>query len=523
MAAGKMKPLLARHKPVGAAIGLTAEGEGVILLHRKAKPKKVMAMLKAAAGKEKLKLDNASLRFGRAMVDPAYDPGMVRFFINKAAAGSMRMKLLPVVKEVPYQKVELNVDDGLELEPDDTAESLSQQLAGLVKRMGQVPDTDASLKARLATLATDASTQIKANDLNSAADFIEQLGEALDEVLGEEPEAPAEPSSEQPVEAMQPATEAPAPPAPPAPPKQPEAKPQLDADALKKELAGLMQRIPQIPPSDPDLKARAVKLATDANVQIKTNNLTYATGFIGQLREALDSAGGGAGQPAPPNAPVAEAKAEANAEATPAASTLTPRLTTAAQRIAQVLGQDPSRRGTLVALATDGQKKIAANDFTGALHAIEELEIALDAPVVAKETISANTGAVAYAKSRLAWLAVRKQMQGDINKLRDTLTEKYQGTPILNQIQASYNDRVSKKLDVLDESLADLLDDASNAADPTVRATKVQAARDKIAEYQGYVASESKLFDDLDSNPFVPLAIKATLTKTLATLSAAVR
>ena len=515
MAAGKMKPLLARHKPVGAAIGLTAEGEGVILLHKKAKPKKVMAMLKAAAGKEKLKLDNASLRFGRAVVDPTYDAGMVRFFINKAAAGSMRMKLLPVVKEVPYQKVELNIDEGLELEPDDTAESLSQQLAALVKRMDQVPDTDAALKARLAKLATDANVQIKTNNLNYAADFIEQLSEGLDEVLGEEPETPAEPSGEQPAEAMPQAAPSPAPPAPP--PAPPEAKPQLDADALKKELAGLMQRILQIPPGDPDLKARAVKLATDANVQIKTNNLNSATGFIGQLRDALD----GAGQPAPPNDQVAEAKAEA--ETTPAASTLTPRLTAAAQRIAQVLGQDPSRRGTLVALAADGQKKIAANDFTGALHAIEELEIALDAPLVPKETITANTGAVAYAKSRLAWLAVRKQMQGDVNKLRDTLTEKYQGTPILNQIQASYDDRVSKKLDVLDESLADLLDDASNTADPEVRATKVQAARDKIAEYQGYVASESKLFDDLDSNPFVPLAIKATLTKTLSTLSAAVR
>ncbi len=514
MAAGKMKPLLAIHKPVGAAIGLTAEGEGVILLHKKAKPKKVMAMLKAAAGKEKLKLDNASLRFGRAMVDPTYDPGMVRFFINKAAAGSMRMKLLPVVKEVPYQKVELNVDEGLELEPDDTAESLSEQLAALVKRMAGVPNTDAALRARLEKLATDASAQIKANDLDSAADFIGQLGEALDEVLGEEPEAPAEPSREQPAEAMQPAKDAPA---PPAPAKPPEAKPQLDADALKKELAGLMQRIPQIPPSDPDLKARAVKLATDANVQIKPNNLTSAAGFIGQLREALD----GAGQPAGPSARVAEAKAAA--EATPAASTLTPRLTAAAQRIARVLGQDPTRRGTLVALAADGQKKIAANDFTGALHAIEELERALDAPVVAKEEIGTDTGAVAYSKSRLAWLAVRKQMQGDVDKLRDTLIEEYQGTPILTQIQASYDNRISKKLDVLDESLADLLGDASTAADPAVRAAKVQAAREKIAEYQGYLASESKLFDDLDSNPFVPLAIKATLTKTLSTLSAAVR
>jgi hypothetical protein len=564
MTAGKMKPLLAlsKHKPLQAAIGLTAEGDGVILLHKKAKPKKVLSMLKAAAGKAKLKLNNASLRYGRASVDPEYDPGMVRFFLNKDAPGSMRIKLVAVVKEVPYQKVELNVDPELELEEDDTAESLSIQLAALRQRMTQLPDTDPR-KARLDKLATDANVQIKTNNLNYAADFIEQLDEALDEALGEAPvEAAGAAGAGAGQEGLPNAQAADAMPdvekmrntlanmqlaiVKVAGPEEgvmtamageigklltagdlAGAQKLMDelsgklADAVKakeaadlsKQLQRLKERIKTCAAPAPLLRALN-QLAADADASIKEKDTTAAKAMVRKLTEALDKFA-----PAPKD----NEEAEAEGEELQDAASLTSRLTGAVQRIPQVLGQDPSRKAALLGFATDGKAKIAANDFAGALHAIEELEIALDAPVIAKETISSNTGAVAYGKSRLAWLAVRKQMQGEIEKLQGVLVETYKGTPILGEIQASYNDRVSKKLAVLDESLADLLDDAVNAADPQQRATKAQAARDKIAEYQGFVASESKLFDDLDSNPFVPLAIKATLTKTLATLSAAVR
>ena len=51
MAVAKIKPLLALSKkePVQAAIGLTTDGEGVILLDKKASPRKVASMLKANA------------------------------------------------------------------------------------------------------------------------------------------------------------------------------------------------------------------------------------------------------------------------------------------------------------------------------------------------------------------------------------------------------------------------------------------------------------------------------------------
>ena len=87
-----MKPLLAlsKREPVFCAIGITADGDGVIFMDKKAKAKKCLAMLKAAAGKEKIQLQAATLRFGKAEVDTDYDSGMVRFFINKDAPGNMR-------------------------------------------------------------------------------------------------------------------------------------------------------------------------------------------------------------------------------------------------------------------------------------------------------------------------------------------------------------------------------------------------------------------------------------------------
>ena len=60
---------LSKQEPVQAAIGLSADGEGIILLDKKAKPRKVAAMLKASAAKAKIQLNGSSIRFGRAEVD----------------------------------------------------------------------------------------------------------------------------------------------------------------------------------------------------------------------------------------------------------------------------------------------------------------------------------------------------------------------------------------------------------------------------------------------------------------------
>jgi hypothetical protein len=338
----KMKPLLALSKkePVQAAIGLTSDGDGLILLDKKAKPKKVLSMLKQAAGKAKMNLNSSSLRFGRAEVDTDYDAGCIRFFVNKEAPGMMRVKLIEVAKRIPYQKVELNVDPSLENEPEEEAE-------------GQ--------------------------EANPAQNAVQQP----------------------------------------------------DADALKQRLTGL------------------------------------------------------------------------------------------AQRIGSVIGTNPNLRNELLNLAKQAQTTLAALDLTGALNAIEQLQRALDGATAQGQTTGAAGSTTQYAKARLAWLAVRKQLVADIDKLRDAMLQHYENANIAGDLNRSYSQKVEPILNTLDEALADALDDATNAGDAQKRAEAVSYAKDLIKSYQNFVATE-EIIQNLDNNPFAPLTISATLTKTLATLSAAV-
>jgi hypothetical protein len=221
--------------------------------------------------------------------------------------------------------------------------------------------------------------------------------------------------------------------------------------------------------------------------------------------------------PPPPSAPQIDAKA------------LKERLTALVQRMAQVIGADPSRKDVLMALAKQAQSFLGTNNLVSATQSADELEAALaDAPVTGAPTGTAEaqkpsaSGSVAYAKSRLAWLAVRKKMETDLETLRKEILAYYKDQDIAADLDARYAERVAPVLANLDEALADTLDMATNATDPTQRTKLVTESRQIIKRYQDFMASEP-IFGELDANPFVPLTITKTMTVTLATLAAAVR
>ena len=116
----ELKPLLhlARRKPLGCAVAMDKGKQGHVLLHRRTKPKKLLAELKRQAKASGIELDPTSLRFGRASVDGASDSGMMTFTVNKPAPGPMRRALLEQVRPAGLQRCEIVVDEGLENEPD---------------------------------------------------------------------------------------------------------------------------------------------------------------------------------------------------------------------------------------------------------------------------------------------------------------------------------------------------------------------------------------------------------------------
>ena len=128
---------------------------------------------------------------------------------------------------------------------------------------------------------------------------------------------------------------------------------------------------------------------------------------------------------------------------------------------------------------------------------------------------------VTYAKSRLAWLATRQKVQSEMEKLRGGLIAAFEGFDIEAELHAEYTEFVAPVLATLDESLADKLDEATNATNPAGRAKLVEEAKTIIQRYQNYLAGEPVIVA-LDTNPVVPLTIRETLTTTLTALAQAV-
>ncbi len=186
--------------------------------------------------------------------------------------------------------------------------------------------------------------------------------------------------------------------------------------------------------------------------------------------------------------------------------------------IPKIAGGDEALQKSLVALSEAAQGSLNADDLAKAAAGIEALRRALGEAMDAAKLKAAGPGAVAYAKSRLAWLAARKKMESDIDALRVKIVETFKDDAIAPQIETNYRAKVAPVLERLDASLADKLDEATNATDPAARAKLVAEAKSKLSFYAKYLAAEP-LLKDLDENPFLPLTIRATIGGTIQQLA----
>jgi hypothetical protein len=424
----EMKRFLIKSKqePVNCALGVGDDKSVALLMlspHRSAK---------SLQGDLQKQFPTAfNTRFGTAVVDTDDDPTLVKFMLNKPVT-SMARRLVKTLKGTGFRKVQILLEDGTPVE----------------------------------TAAEEAGVGVAAD--------------------GQVVEADARP----------------------------------DAGALQNELAVLVQRIKDV--ADPAMKARLAKLATDTNGNIKTNNLTYAATYLAQLRNGLaalettpDNNAARGREPPPPPHPEAQAK--------PDPSALTAELTALVRRIPEVVAADPPRKETLATLARQAQVNLKTGNLTYAAADIESLRRAMEAGPTASGSArtsdaspSATPGQPFYDKARVAWVATRNKVQSDVETLRKAILSTYsdRATELDGQFQA----RVAPLLGTLDESLADKLDAASNAADAQQRSELVEEARQIIERHRDYLAA-SPIIADLDANPFVPLAIQKTVATTLAALS----
>ena len=232
-------------------------------------------------------------------------------------------------------------------------------------------------------------------------------------------------------------------------------------------------------------------------------------------------------------APPQTAGLEPQAASKPAldAAQLTKMLSQLIGRIAEAAGTDAVRKAALTKLAVEAGGALKAANLPTAEQGLQALKEALEtAPTApAAEQIGAQTavdpakGAVAYAKSCLAWRATRARTRSDIDKLSAELQAVFgDDDDIAKELEQKYRSCVAPILEELDDGLADKLDEAANASDPTARKKLVEEARSLIGKYQSFLAAND-IIARLDSNPLVPLAIQHTLSSTLDAVAKAVR
>ena len=490
----EMRKLLTgtKEKPVHCAIGIGKDpGIGLLLMDKMKAPKILEKQLMLAIP------DTKNTRWGTAAVDWEDDPKLVKLYLNKPISGMAR-KLVKTLKGTGFSKVQIMLEDGTSVEtaadeeadaeaaaagaagptaappppppppeataPGPDAAELSKRLAALIPRVAQVADP--VRKAEMAKLASLSNVNIKTNNLVYAATYIQQLATGLDA----------------------------APPAPPPSPPQ-AAAPAQDAGAMARQLAALIPRVAQV--ADPAQKATLSKLATDVNVNIKTNNLTYAATYLAQLQAGLDRAA----TPAAPAAAAAPADLDGLRK-------LWSRLTLTIPKAAK---DNEAQAGQWTALSEQAGKLLDGGDAAAAAPAVEALRAAM-ASAVAKLQEAAKAAGT-YDKSGQAWMAARKSVEDGLGRLRSSILTAYKGEPFAGEIEAKFDERTKPVLASFDLRLADTLGEVAKATDQAKRAQLIGQAHDLIDGYRAFAADP--LIGDLDANPFVPLTMQATVGKVL--------
>ncbi len=203
------------------------------------------------------------------------------------------------------------------------------------------------------------------------------------------------------------------------------------------------------------------------------------------------------------------------------AAALTRALAELARRIQGVA--DPALKADLARMATQANALLRSNSLAEAAERIEQLRTALDqagAPANGGNGATQQVGGTspaAFTKSRQIWIAARKKVEDEIEKLRAEIVATYQSDGIADDLDARYRARVSGILQALDDSLSEKLNEVAGAVDMAQRAKLIGEARGIMERYQSYVAGEP-LIADLDGNPFVPLSIGQTVSTTLSAL-----
>ncbi|MDE3010751.1 MAG: hypothetical protein KGI67_07680 [Pseudomonadota bacterium] len=196
------------------------------------------------------------------------------------------------------------------------------------------------------------------------------------------------------------------------------------------------------------------------------------------------------------------------------------RLAAMATAVQSAAGDQPNLAGKLRALMQFAEGKVAAGEYRAAEQTLGVLAGLLKAPPPKPPLDSAPNESPAsgsvFTQARQVWEATRKRVQADLEALETAIIASYLESPALPALSRGVR-QFDRVLDLFDLELAKRLDEAVGAVDAVQREAAITAARDLIDQYQGHLTREP-LLQELDSNPFLPVKVRASLETSLRTL-----
>ena len=470
MSAAELKPLLmqSKRKPVSCVIGMTKDKQGVLLLDKKVKPRKLLAEAKTQARSAGLELDLVSLRFGRASVDAA-DSGTVQFVVNKDAPGALRPKLVEKLRPAGIRKCEIGVDAALESESEDDEPGAAPDSGDGTGRPGAGAEPGAGAAASTGPAGGAAGTAGTPPESQGAA--------AGPQDTDGDTHAPGSPALGAAPDGVPRDGDGAAGPRP----DRGNGRAASDKAAVTRRLSGLVSRMAEALPGRPP-GAQAMRAAADEGQQaVHAGDVAGASKAADTLEQLLGGTAGkgGAADGGSPDA------ASAGSDGNPAEPQARP-------------VRDGSTSGTGPAAPA------APGDGTGAAGPA--------GPAGARQP---TTPSPVFEKGRKAWAATCAKVEKDVQAVVAKAAAHYgQDSPQAKTIRDGLEPIIHRFDDRLTAKLADL----SNGADGTAQGRAVAEVQAIIQDYVRFVDTDP-MVALLEKNPMHPVKLRAVLDTALAALT----
>lgn len=186
----------------------------------------------------------------------------------------------------------------------------------------------------------------------------------------------------------------------------------------------------------------------------------------------------------------------------------------------KAMKNNPENASQLRAAWAMAGEKADAGDYQTAMTVIARLKPRLDeaaAATASGQEAEVPKDVVAFQKSRILWAGTRNKMISEMAKLEAAIAQQCAGDEALQEVVNEVGS-LTKRLEVFDANLEDILDQITNTPEGDARTKLKKEAEAAIQQYQNHL--DDPFFADVDNNNgFANVSVAASAIKSLDSIA----